>query len=83
MIKIAHVADLHMGYRQYGMQERFDDFNSTAIKVADAAIAEKVDAVVFAGDIFHVPRPPAICVDTLQREVGRLWANNIAVFGIV
>ena len=26
-IKIAHLADTHLGYRQYGLQEREDDFH--------------------------------------------------------
>ena len=30
-IKIAHLADTHLGYRQYGLQEREDDFYDSFI----------------------------------------------------
>ena len=34
-IKIAHMADTHLGYKQYGLNERENDFYKTFEKIID------------------------------------------------
>jgi len=71
--KFLHTADIHLGktYRtSVDEVERFEDFfRILAVIVADA-IAEKVDFVLIAGDLFHtgqiLPRTFARTIDTLQ-----------------
>ena len=48
-----HTADLHLGYRQYELDQRFRDFGSSFLKVVEYAIAEKVEFVLVAGDLFN------------------------------
>lgn len=54
MLTITHIADTHLGHRQYGLKQREDDMASTL----QAALTEMVeqrdtDAIVLPGDLFH------------------------------
>jgi len=67
-VKFAHLADLHLGFRQYhrqtpaGLNQREADVANAFRSAVDRLLAERPDAVVVAGDIFHTVRPtnPAI-----------------------
>ncbi len=69
MTRVIHTGDTHIGYQQYNTPERRRDFLSAFRQVADDAIAEDVDAVIHAGDLFHDRRPGLI---DLQGTVGVL-----------
>ena len=51
-MKFIHAADLHLGYRQYGLAERFNDFSRVFRHIVDQAIEQQVDFVLLAGDLF-------------------------------
>jgi len=57
MTRVIHTGDTHLGYRQYHSAERRRDFLEAFEQVVDDAVAEGVDAVVHAGDLFHDRRP--------------------------
>lgn len=67
-MRVAHLADLHIGFRQYvrtapgGMNQREVDISRAVARAFDAVIAERPDVVLVAGDVFHQVRPsnPAI-----------------------
>ena len=67
--KFLHLADLHLGYDQYGHKERFNDFTRAFQSVINAAIAEKVAFVILAGDLFQ---KRAIDALTLGQAMGVL-----------
>lgn len=74
MIKILHFADAHIDIANYGRHDpatglplRVLDFLKALDTIVDAAIEEKVDLVIFAGDAYK-DRAPA---PTYQREWGR------------
>lgn len=48
-----HTADNHLGYEQYGVKERFNDFSHAFWAIIDDAIARKADLFVIAGDLFN------------------------------
>jgi len=48
-----HLADLHLGYEQYGLRERAKDLSRRFREAAQKALDERVDFVVIAGDVFH------------------------------
>ena len=48
-----HMADCHLGYRQYNNTDRQNDFTRAYLNIIDAAIARKVDFVLLAGDLFE------------------------------
>lgn len=45
-----HIADIHLGYQQYGLSERFSDFSRAFLHLVDTAVARRVDFVLLAGD---------------------------------
>lgn len=73
MIKFIHTADIHLGktYRAAADEaERYEDFFRVLGSIVSDAIAEQVDFVLIAGDLFHtgqiLPRTFARAIDTLQ-----------------
>ena len=73
-MKILHFADAHIDMANYGRHDpetglplRVLDFLKSLDAIVDAAISEKVDMVIFAGDAYK-DRSPA---PTFQREWGR------------
>jgi exonuclease SbcD len=74
MVKILHFADAHVDMASQGRHDpatglplRVLDFLKSLDAIVDAAIAEKVDLVIFAGDAYKDRTP----VPTFQREWGR------------
>lgn len=53
-----HLADTHLGRRQYGLEEREKDFYDTFMEAISIAIREHVDLVIHGGDFFDTYRPP-------------------------
>ena len=45
-MKFMHIADVHLGYQQYGLRERFDDFSKTFLHLTQKAIEENVDFIM-------------------------------------
>jgi len=73
-MKLLHFADAHIDMQNYGRHDpasglplRVLDFLKSLDAIVDAAIREKVDLVIFAGDAYK-DRSPA---PTFQREWGR------------
>jgi len=78
-IKFLHTADIHLGktYRTSSDEaERYEDFFRALGSIVADAIAEQVDFVLIAGDLFHtgqiLPRTFARTIETLQplKEAG-------------
>ncbi len=57
MTRVIHTGDTHIGYQQYHSSERREDFMRAFERVIEDAVAEDVDAVIHAGDLFHDRRP--------------------------
>lgn len=73
LISFLHTADIHLGktYRAAADEaERYEDFFCVLGSIASDAIAEQVDFVLIAGDLFHtgqiLPRTFARTIETLQ-----------------
>jgi exonuclease SbcD len=62
-VKLAHIADPHLGARQYhrqtpnGINQREADVAQAFRATVDGVIAARPDVVVVAGDLFHTVRP--------------------------
>ena len=62
-MRIAHLADVHLGFRQYhrqtpqGINQREADVAQAFRRAVDDVIAARPDLVVVAGDLFHSVRP--------------------------
>ncbi|WP_135302171.1 DNA double-strand break repair protein Mre11 [Haloarcula amylovorans] len=57
MTRVIHTGDTHIGYQQYHVPERRQDFLDAFRRVVRDAIEDDVAAVVHAGDLFHDRRP--------------------------
>ena len=66
-MKAIVAADLHLGYRMYGLKQREQDFYDSCRRLYETAKKHAVNKVLLAGDIFDVPRPPAAAVETLSK----------------
>lgn len=79
-MKLAHLADLHLGFRQYhrqterGINQREADVNEAFRRAVDDVIAQRPDLIVVAGDLFHSIRPTNYTIYTALQEFGRLRA---------
>lgn len=62
-----HVADLHLGYAQYNLEARREDFDKAFKEVVDKTIGLKPDFMLIAGDIFQQARPSNV---TLENAIG-------------
>lgn len=73
-MRIVHLSDLHLGFRQYqrltagGINQREADIAASFKRAIDRTIELAPDFILLAGDIFHVVRPsnPAILHAFLQ-----------------
>lgn len=82
MTKIAHIADTHLGYRQYGLIEREEDFYEAFRNIIDDIIKQDVDYVIHAGDLFEHSKPPVKALLEAQRGFEKLKEHNIPVYAI-
>jgi len=57
MVRIAHFADTHLGYRQYNLEEREKDIYAALDEIGDRILEERADIVIHSGDLFDSPRP--------------------------
>ncbi|MCZ7402607.1 MAG: DNA repair exonuclease [Candidatus Methanoperedens sp.] len=48
-----HASDLHLGYAQYGLEERFRDYARAFQSVIKYAIDHKAEFILISGDLFH------------------------------
>ena len=81
-MKFAHLADTHLGYRQFGLIEREKDFYEVFEKVIDKIIEENVDFVIHSGDLFETARPSPLALLTFQKGLLKLKGAGIPVYSI-
>jgi len=48
-----HASDFHLGYSQYGLEERFRDYARAFQSVIKYAIDHRVEFILISGDLFH------------------------------
>ena len=79
-MRLVHLSDLHLGYRQYqrltpgGINQREADVAATFRVAIDRVIALRPHAIVVAGDVFHTVRPTNQAILHAFLQFGRLRA---------
>ena len=68
-MQFIHMADTHLGYRQYGLSERENDFLEVFDDIIEETVKERPDFVVHSGDLFEYSRPPTKALLTAQKKV--------------
>ena len=77
-MKLAHIADPHLGIRQYhrqtsgGINQREADVARAFRAAIDGVVSAAPDAVVIAGDLFHSVRPTNAAIVFAFRQFQRL-----------
>ena len=83
MMRIAHIADIHwgIGYPGPNPQSRFDDICRVMDWAADRMIAEQVDLVLVAGDMF---RKADVSLEKASREIRAAvaWLRKLTAAGV-
>lgn len=74
---ITHISDTHLGFTQYGINDREDDFYNSFKEAVDIIIKEHTDLVIHSGDIFDTPRPSGTAMVRLLDQLKRLEEHNI------
>ena len=82
-MRILHTGDTHIGTRQYGLEARRADFSEAFEQVIEIAIAERVGAVIHAGDLFDDRYPSAEDLRSMVHALFRLKEAGIPFLGIV
>lgn len=77
-----HVADLHLGYAQYNLDVRRQDFANAFKEVVDKTLELKPDFMIVAGDLFHNARPSNVTLETAITNFRRLKEAGIPVLAI-
>ncbi len=81
-MKFAHIADNHLGFRQYGLFERETDFYEVFNRIIQKIIEERPDFVIHSGDLFEFSRPPTKALLTVQSGFSQLKNENIPIYAI-
>jgi len=77
-MKLAHLADLHVGFRQFdrqtakGANQREVDVAEVFKRAVDDLLEQKPDLIVIAGDLFHSVRPTNAAILYCFRQLQRL-----------
>jgi DNA repair exonuclease SbcCD nuclease subunit len=77
-MKLAHLADLHLGFRQFdrqtakGANQREVDVAEVFKRAVDDLLEQKPDLIVIAGDLFHSVRPTNAAILYCFRQLQRL-----------
>lgn len=78
LVKLAHLADLHLGFRQFdrqtsrGTNQREADVAEAFRRAVDDVMQQAPDLIVIAGDIFHSVRPTNAAILFFFRQIQRL-----------
>jgi len=88
-MRIAHIADPHLGYRAYnritrtGLNAREADVFDAFRRALAKAVEIQPDLIVIAGDMFHVVRPSNLTIQYAFREFAALRAKTNAPVVII
>jgi DNA repair protein SbcD/Mre11 len=81
-MQFVHMADTHLGYRQYGLSERETDFLEVFDQAVEEVVNERPDFAIHSGDLFEYSRPPTRALLTAQKGIFRLKSANIPFYAI-
>jgi DNA repair protein SbcD/Mre11 len=77
-VRLAHLADLHLGFRQFdrqtprGANQREADVALAFSRAVDDLLEQRPDLIVLAGDVFHSVRPTNPAILFLFQQLQRL-----------
>ena len=73
MVTLTHIADAHLGHRQYGLKQREDDMVSTIRAAFQEMVEEReTDAILLPGDLFHSRDLRPKILHQIEQELGQI-----------
>lgn len=83
MVRLLHTADVHLGAKFLGLGDKGifqrEQVRASFKKIISLAIAEDVDILLIAGDLFETNQQPQKNIDLVIEQFSLLAANNIPV----
>jgi len=79
--RFAHASDAHLGYMQYNLLERREDFLNAFKEFVEKAKELSLDFVVFAGDLFDDPHPSNLVLSSAIELIDSLKVPFLVVPG--
>ncbi len=76
------MADTHLGYRQYNLSEREEDFYKIMHKAIDKVIEIGCDVLIHSGDLFEESKPSVRALINVRDAIERLTDAGIRVVAI-
>ncbi|MEM1512131.1 MAG: exonuclease SbcCD subunit D [Candidatus Jordarchaeales archaeon] len=83
MVLIAHVSDTHLGYKQYNLDEREDDFSKAFEEFTEKVLEDHVRVVVHSGDMFDSFRPSVKALYTAKAQLKKLREKGVKVYAVL
>jgi DNA repair protein SbcD/Mre11 len=77
-----HASDLHLGYSQYGLEARRQDFDNAFRELVEKTLEIKPDFMIIAGDLFHQARPSNVTLENTIRTFKKLKDAGIPVLTV-
>ncbi|TCK05263.1 metallophosphoesterase family protein [Phorcysia thermohydrogeniphila] len=81
-MKVAHISDTHLGYMQYRLPERKQDFMLAFERAIDICIEEGVDIILHTGDLFETYQPDMVTLSRCIRTLQKVKAHGIEFIAI-
>ncbi len=80
---IAHMADTHLGMRQYGLVWREEDIYERFHEAIEQAVREGVNAILISGDMFDRARPPIRAIKAAMDALEMARSKGIPVYAVL
>jgi exonuclease SbcD len=77
-----HVADIHLGYSQYNLEARREDFSQAFLETVEKTVELHPDFMIIAGDIFHRARPSNSTLESAIKGLATLRNSGIPVLTV-
>ena len=77
-----HAADLHLGYAQYNLETRREDFDRVFEELVNRSLELKPDFLIIAGDIFQQARPLNSTLESVIQNLRKLRDAAIPVLAV-
>ncbi|MDF2954882.1 metallophosphoesterase [Candidatus Alkanophaga liquidiphilum] len=82
-MRLAHISDTHLGFRQYNLEEREQDFYDAFAEAVERALEERVAAFIHAGDLFDTPQPPIRALHVFKNCIRRIRDAGVRFYAVL